>query len=44
MGNTRNLLRKIRDAKGIFHAKMDKIKDRNGRDLIEAEYITKRWK
>ena len=43
MGNTRNLLRKIRDAKGIFHAKMDKIKDRNGRDLIEAEDITKRW-
>ena len=43
MGNTRNLLKKIRDAKGIFHAKMDKIKDRNGRDLIEAEDITKRW-
>ena len=39
---TRNLLRKIRDTKGTFHAKMGSIKDRNGRDLIEAEDIKKR--
>ena len=40
---TRNLFKKIRDIKGIFHAKMDSIKDRNGRDLTEAEDIKKRW-
>ena len=43
MGNTRDLFKKIRDTKGIFHAKMGSIKDRNGRDLTEAEDITKRW-
>ena len=43
MGKTRNLFKKISDTKGIFHAKMGKIKDRNGMDLIEAEEI-KRWK
>ena len=42
MGNTRDLFKKIRDTKGIFHAKMGSIKDRNGRDLTEAEYIKKR--
>ena len=36
-------LQKIGDTKGIFHAKMDSIKDRNGMDLIEAENIKKRW-
>ena len=39
MGKTRYLLRKIRDTKGTFHAKMDTIKDRNGMDLTEAEDI-----
>ena len=43
MGKTRDLFKKIRDAKGIFHAKMGTIKDRNGMDLIEAEDIKKRW-
>ena len=43
MGKTRDLFRKIRDTKGTFHAKMGSIKDRNGRDLTEAEYIKKRW-
>ena len=43
MGNTRDLFRKIRDTKGIFHAKIGSIKDRNGRDLREAEDIKKRW-
>ena len=43
MGKTRNLLKKIRDTKGIFHAKMGSIKDRNGMDLTEAEDIKKRW-
>ena len=43
MGKTRDLFKKIRDAKGTFHAKMGSIKDRNGRDLIEAEDIKKRW-
>ena len=42
MGKTRDLFRKIRDTKGIFHAKMGLIKDRNGRDLTEAEDIKKR--
>ena len=43
MGKTRDLFKKIRDTKGIFHAKMGKIKDRNGRDLTEVEDIKKRW-
>ena len=43
MGNTRDLFKKIRDTKGRFHAKMGTIKDRNGIDLLEAEYIKKRW-
>ena len=43
MGKTRDLFKKIRDYKGIFHAKMGSIKDRNGRDLTEAEDIMKRW-
>ena len=42
MGKTRDLLKKIRDTKGIFHAKMGSIKDRNGRDLREVEDIKKR--
>ena len=42
MGKTRNLFKKIRDTKQIFHAKMGSIKDRNGRDLTEAEDIKKR--
>ena len=40
---TRDLFKKIRDTKGIFHAKMGTIKDRNGMDLTEAEDIKKRW-
>ena len=43
MGKTRDLFKKIRDTKGTFHAKMGKIKDRNGRYLTEAEDIRKRW-
>ena len=43
MGKTRDLFKKIRDIKGTLHAKMDSIKDRNGRDLTEAEDIKKRW-
>ena len=43
MGKTRDLFKKIRDTKGIFHAKMSTIKDRNGMDLTEAEDIKKRW-
>ena len=43
MVKTRDLFRKIRDAKGIFHEKMGSIKDRNGMDLTEAEDIKKRW-
>ena len=43
MGKTRDLVKKIRDTKGIFHAKMGTIKDRNGMDLTEAEDIRKRW-
>ena len=42
MGKTRHLFKKIGDSKGIFHAKMGSIKDRNCRDLIEAEDIKKR--
>ena len=44
MGKTRDLFKKIRDTKGIFHAKMGSIKDRNGMDLTEEEDIKKRWK
>ena len=44
MGKTRDLLKKIRDTKGLFHANMGTIKDRNGMDLTEAEDIKKRWK
>ena len=43
MGKSRDLFKKIRDTKGIFHAKMGSIKDRNGMDLAEAEDIKKRW-
>ena len=43
MGETRDLFKKTRDTKGTFHAKMGSIKDRNGRDLTEAEDIKKRW-
>ena len=43
MGKTRDIFKKIRDTKGIFHAKMDTIKDRNCMDLTEAEDIKKRW-
>ena len=43
IGKTRDLFKKIRDTKGTFHAKMGKIKDRNGIDLPEAEDIKKRW-
>ena len=42
MGKTRELFKKIRDTKGIFHAKMDTIKDKNGMDLTEAEDIKRR--
>ena len=44
MGKTRDLFKKIRDTKGICHAKMGTIKDRNGMNLTEAEDIKKRWK
>ena len=43
IGKTRGLFKKIRDTKGTFHAKMGRIKDRNGMDLTEAEDIKKRW-
>ena len=43
MGKTRDLFKKIKDTKGIFHAKMGSVKDRNGMDLTEAEDIKKRW-
>ena len=43
MGKTRDLLKKIRDTKGTFLAKMDMVKDRNGRDLTETKDIKKRW-
>ena len=43
MGKSRDLFKKIRDTKGIFHAKMDSIKDKNDMDLTEAEDIKKRW-
>ena len=43
MGKIRDLFKKIRDIKGTLHAKMGRIKDRNGMDLTEAEDIKKRW-
>ena len=43
MGKTRDLCKKIRDTKGIFHAKMGTIKDRNGKDPVETKEIKKRW-
>ena len=43
MGKTRDLFKKIRDTKGIFHAKMGLITERNCMDLTEAEDIKKRW-
>ena len=43
MGKTRDLFKNIRDTKGIFHAKMGSIKDRNGLNLTEAEDVKKRW-
>ena len=43
MGKARNIFKKMRDTKGTFHAKMGKIKERNGMDLTEAEDIKKRW-
>ena len=44
MGKTRDLVKKIRDTKGTFHAKMGSVKDRNGMDLTEAEDIKKKGK
>ena len=43
MGKTRDLFRKIGEIKGTFHAKMGTVKDRNGKDLTEAEEIKKKW-
>ena len=43
MGKTTDLCKKIRDIQGTFHAKMGSIKDRNGKDLTEAEEIKKSW-
>ena len=43
MGKTSDLFKKIRDTKGVFHAKMDRIKDRNEMDITEAEDIKKTW-
>ena len=43
MGKTRDLFKKIRDTKGIFHSKMGSIKDKNGMDLTEAEDLKKRY-
>ena len=43
MGKTRDLFKKIRDSKGIFHVKMGLVKERNGIDLTEVEDIKKRW-
>ena len=43
MGKTRDLFKKIRGTKGTFHAKMGRIKDRNGKNLTEAEDIKKQW-
>ena len=44
MGKNRDLFKKIRDTKGIFHAKMGTVKDRNYMDLTQAEDIKKQWK
>ena len=44
MGKTRDVFKKIRDTRGTFHAKMGTIKDRNGKDLTEAEDTKKGWK
>ena len=43
MGKTRDIFKKIRDSKGIFHVNVGTIKDRNGMDLTEAEDLKKRW-
>ena len=43
MGKTRDIFKRIRDTKGIFHAKMGTIKDKNGMDLTETKDIEKRW-
>ena len=43
MGKSRDLVKKIRDTKGTYHAKMDLIEDRNGMDLTEADDTKKRW-
>ena len=43
MGKTRDLFKKIRDTKGIVHAKMGTIKDKNGMDLTEAKDLKKKW-
>ena len=43
IGKTKDLFKKMKDTKGTFHAKMGTIKDRNGIDLTEAEYIKNRW-
>ena len=43
MGKTRDLFKKIGDIKGLFHARMGTIEDRNDKDLTEAEEIKKRW-
>ena len=43
MGKTRDLFKKTKDIKGAFHARMSTIKDRNSKDLREAEEIKKRW-
>ena len=43
MGKTRDLFKKIRDTKGTFHAKMGTIKERNSKDLTEAEEMKRRW-
>ena len=44
MGKSKDLFKKIRDTKGTFQSKMSTIKDRNSKDLIEAEEMKKRWK
>ena len=44
MGKIRNLFKKIRDTRGIFHAKKGTINDRNSMDLTKAEDVKKRWK
>ena len=43
MGKTGDLFKKIRDTKGVFHAKIGTVKDRNGMDLTEAEDLKKKW-